>query len=245
MMKFEERVLKYEFELNDTDDQIIDYIRKNRHRINKLSIQKIASELYVVPNSIMRLCKKLGYTGFSQLKVLLQEEDNTVDQISKSRIPVNVIKTIELIDYDQLYDVAKKMKICKTVHFLGVGDSCSYCEMMVRHLRCLDKRAECYQNYHDIDFRTQHCDKNDMLFFISASGENKRLIDVAKKAKERGLITISVTHFNKNGLSQIVDIPLYFYGEQRQVNGYNVNDRTGLMILLRELSEVFWITYCV
>ena len=117
--------------------------------------------------------------------------------------------------------------------------------MMVRHLRCLDKRAECYQNYHDIDYTAQHCDKNDLLFIISASGSNKRLIEVAKTAKERNLVTVSVTHFSKNELSQIVDIPLYFYGEPRKVNGYNVDDRTGLMVLLRELSEIFWRTYCV
>ncbi|MBM6800560.1 MurR/RpiR family transcriptional regulator, partial [Coprobacillus cateniformis] len=145
MMKFEDRVLKYEFQLNDTDDEIIDYIRKNRHQINKLSIQKIASDLYTVPNSVMRLTKKLGYTGFSQLKVLIQQEENDENQIAKSQIPKNVIKTIELIDYDKLYDAAKKMKMCKTIHFLGVGDSLSYCEMMVRHVRCLDKRAEYYQ----------------------------------------------------------------------------------------------------
>ncbi len=244
-MKFEERVLKYEFELNDTDDEIIEYIRKNRNNISKISIQKIASDLYTVPNSIMRLSKKLGYTGFSQLKVLILEEEKDKDQIEKSRIPKNIIKTLELIDYDQLYDVAKKMKYCKIVHFLGVVDSYLYCEMMMRHLRCLDKRSECYQNYHDIDYATQHCDKNDLLFFISASGSNKRLIEAAKIAKERDLVTVSVTRFNKNELSQIVNVPLYFYGEPRQVNGYNVDDRTGLMVLLRELSEIFWRTYCV
>ncbi len=245
MMKFEERVLKHEFQLNDTDDEIIAYIRKNRYHIHKLSIQKVASDLYTVPNSVMRLAKKLGYNGFSELKVLIQQEDNSEEQISKAKIPTNVIKTIELINYDNLYEASKKMKTCKTIHFLGVGDSLSYCEMMVRHMRCIDKHAEYYQSYHDIDFQSRHCDKNDLLFIISASGENQRLIDVAKDAKERGVATISVTHFNKNGLSQVVDIPLYFYGEPRKVNGYNVNDRTGLMILLRELSEVFWRTYCV
>ena len=29
-MKFEERVLQQEFTLNDTDDLIVDYIRKNK-----------------------------------------------------------------------------------------------------------------------------------------------------------------------------------------------------------------------
>lgn len=244
-MKFEERVLKNEFQLNDTDEDIINYIRKNRSHIHQISIQMIANELYTVPNSIMRLSKKLGYTGFAQLKILLQEEDYKMNSIGKTKIPDNIMRTIELIDYDQLYDVEKKMKTCKTIYFLGVGDSGLYCEMMVKNLRCVNKKTECYTDYHEIDFLAQHCDKNDLLFFISASGENKRLVDIAKKARKRKIMTVSMTHFYKNSLSLNVDIPLYFYGEPQQINGYNVNDRTGLMIVLRELSELFWREHCV
>lgn len=244
-MNFDERVIKNEFKLNDTDDLIIDYIRKNKENIRQLSIQKIAKDLYTVPNSVMRLTKKLGYSGFSELKFSLQEETDHNNQHSKVKIPDNIYKTFELINYDLLYDTAQKMKTCKKIHFLGVGDSFSYCEMMVRHVRCLEKRAECYSSYHDIDFRTKHCDKNDIIIIISASGENERLINVAKNAKERGVFTISITHFSKNDLSQICDTALYYYGEPRKVNDYNVDDKTGLMILLRELSEVFWRTYCV
>ena len=64
-MKFEDRVLKYEFQLNDTDDEIIDYIRKNKQQINKLSIQKIASDLYTVPNSsTMSITKRIFRPNF-------------------------------------------------------------------------------------------------------------------------------------------------------------------------------------
>lgn len=108
------------------------------------------------------------------------------------------------------------MKICKTIHFLGVGDSLSYCEMIVRHVRYLNKCAEYYQSYHDIDFQSRHCDKSDLLFIISASGENQWLIEVDKDTQERKLITIEVTHFSKNGLSQVIDRLLYFYGESKK-----------------------------
>lgn len=81
-MKFEERVLQQEFTLNDTDDAIVDYIRKNRNRLDKLSIQKVAEELYLVPNAIMRLCKKLGYKGFAEMKFLIKSEDNVTTNIS-------------------------------------------------------------------------------------------------------------------------------------------------------------------
>lgn len=242
-MKFEERVLKQEFKLNDTDDEIIAFIRNNRHALNTLSIQDIANEVYSVPNAIMRLAKKLEYTGFSQMKIMIEQENEEVERDNK--IPQNVSKTIELINYDALLTVALKMKKCKTVYFLGVGDSIYYCEMMANNLRCINKKAEYYHNYHEIDYRVTHCDEQDVLVFISATGENERLINVAKGALERGVCVISVTHFNKNSLSKICSNALYFWGEERRLDGYNVTDRTGLMILLRELSEVFWREYCI
>ena len=43
-MNFEERVYEHELQLNETDDDIIDYIRKHKTDIAKLSIQKIAAD---------------------------------------------------------------------------------------------------------------------------------------------------------------------------------------------------------
>ena len=56
-MKFEERVQLNEDKLNDTDDQIVDYIRKNREGIGDISIQAMAEALYTVPNTIVRFAK--------------------------------------------------------------------------------------------------------------------------------------------------------------------------------------------
>lgn len=70
-MNFEERVYEHEWQLNETDDDIIDYIQKHKSDIMKLSIQKIAADLYIAPNAVMRLSKKLEYSGFSELKFSL------------------------------------------------------------------------------------------------------------------------------------------------------------------------------
>ena len=63
-MNFEERVLRHEDQLNETDDDIVAYIRSHRQEIMKLSIQKIAADLFIAPNAVMRLSKKLEYSGF-------------------------------------------------------------------------------------------------------------------------------------------------------------------------------------
>lgn len=243
-MKFEERVLQQEFTLNDTDDTIVDYIRKNRNRLDKLSIQKVAEELYLVPNAIMRLCKKLGYKGFAEMKFLIKSEDNVTTNIS-GLLSKNINKTMELINYKTLEEVAMKINNSKTCHFIGVGESLYFCEMMVNNLRCYDYRAEYYQTYREIEYRIEHCDEKDVLFIISASGENARLNNWIREAKLRGVFIVSISHFNENSLASLANIPLFYWGEEQKLNGYNVSDRSGMMIVLRELSEVFWRMYCV
>ena len=210
-MKFEERVLQQEFTLNDTDDLIVDYIRKNKANLEHLSIQKVAEDLYLVPNSIMRLCKKLGYKGFAEMKFLVNNEVSENLDIQKL-LSKNLYKSMELINYN---------------------------------LRCYDYRAEYYQTYREIEYRIKHCEEKDILFVISASGENGRLNNWVEEAKQNGIFVISVTHFNENRLGGLAHIPLYYWGDEQKLNGYNVADRTGMMMLLRELTEVFWRMYCV
>lgn len=246
-MRFEERVLYYEFQLNDTDDEVVNYIRKHKDNIKNISIQKIAEELYTVPNTVMRLCKKLGYKGYAELKVLLTQEvqEEKHNELLFDRIPQSITKTLNLIDYDKLMIVAEKMKKCETVHFIGIGDSRLDCELMVKNLMCQDKKAVSYIDYHDIDFRVGHCHEKDLLVFISMTGETERIIEVAQKAKKRNIEIVTITHFCENSLASLADIPLYFWGEQRKVNGYNVTDRLGIGLLLRQLSETFWRTYWI
>jgi DNA-binding MurR/RpiR family transcriptional regulator len=152
---------------------------------------------------------------------------------------------MELINYKTLEEVAAKIKNARTCHFIGVGESLYFCEMMVDNLRCYDYRAEYYQTYREIEYRIKHCEEKDILFVISASGENGRLNNWVEEAKQNGIFVISVTHFNENRLAGLAHIPLYYWGDEQKLNGYNVADRTGMMMLLRELTEVFWRMYCV
>jgi len=240
-MNFDDRLKKYEYKLNDTDDLIVEYIQENKETISSISIKDIANSLYVAPNAIMRLCKKLDYSGFSELKALLNVEDNSNNVV----IPYNISKTLSLIDKDILYNVAMKIKSCNKVYLFGVGDSTYYADMMCMNLKVLKKPAESFHYYLDIEYSVHNCLVDDLVIFICAKGNNERLIEYASEIKEKGTPIVLVTHFDDNDMSKLADFNLYFWGEERKVSGYDVSDRTGMMIVLRALSEVYWRTYCV
>lgn len=241
-MKFDDRILLYEYKLNDTDDMIIEYIKKDYNNVLNKSIQKIAEELFTVPNSIVRLSKKLGYKGFSELKYELKQQ---LDGEIKSEqnidvITYNINKTINLIDMENIDRVVKRIKTSRKVYVLGIGDSRFYCEMLVRNLRVVNIDVECFHYRHDMIFNSQKSTKNDLFIIISVSGESKDLIEAANIVKSNNSFIVSATHFQKNSLSNISDIKLYFWAPEVLVENYNVTDRIGIMILIRIISEKVW-----
>ncbi|MEH7514273.1 MurR/RpiR family transcriptional regulator [Gottfriedia acidiceleris] len=243
MLQFQERIQKYEYKLNDTDDQIVEFILNNKEEVVGFSIQYLASRLFTVPNTITRLSKKLGFDGFSQMKNSLKEEIFKQDVFTdEDSLTFNIHKTIGLIDQNKLALTTKLIQEARRVLFFGVGDTAPFCEMMIKNLKVVGKQAEYYFHRHDMLYELSRLEpkENNLLFLISLSGETAQVLDVAELAKQRGIKLISLTHFSKNSLQQIADVNLYCYSPNKKFNEYNITDKTPLLLVLRALSEFYW-----
>ena len=249
-MDFEQRVYDQEFKMNDTDDSVVEYLRKHRKGIQNLSIHKIAEDLFVSPTAVMRTSKKLGYSGFSELKFCLQAEDTptqikTAESHVLGKLPENIVRTVDVMDENMLHTMVDSMIGAKKILFAGIGDSVYFCELFGRSLRCLDRPVEYFQQIHDMEYAARRYTQGDMIIVISASGKPERLVALAQNAVQNGAVVYCMTNFGRNPLADVCMGQLCFWGEQRIVNGYNVTDRSGLMMLVRLLCEEFWKKFCV
>ena len=249
-MNFQQRMYEHEFQMNDTDDEIADYLLRNRGRLKDLSIQKIAADLFVAPNAIMRLSKKLGYSGFAELKFsLIREEpetgktDRTVGGDLMASLPENIARTLDVIDEAELQKAAEMIRAARCCILAGGGDSIPFCEILGKNLRCVDVTVQYFMHIHDMIYTVRHGEKDDVLLVISARGRNDRLLKLAETAHEKGMKVISLTHFDENPQAETADCRLYFWGRTQILNDYNITDRSGLMVLVRLLSETFWAKY--
>jgi DNA-binding MurR/RpiR family transcriptional regulator len=242
-MKFKERVLIYEDKLNDMDDQIVDYINNNREDFLSQSIQRTAEKLFTVPNTIVRFSKKLGYTGFADLKYSLKNEDRSIstrEGNTKFSIVKNINKTMELIDINMINKVAKKIIESNNIYCIGMGDSIYFCEMLTKNLRCVGKKSEFFLHRHDMIYNMEKCNNKDIVIVISVSGETKQLIEAVNIAKPRGAYIIALTHLSVNSISKLANSNLHFWAPEIRINNYNATDRVGIIIVTRMLVETVW-----
>lgn len=243
-MLFDERVKKYEYKFNDTEDIIIEYIRKHKPQVVKLSIKALANKFFTVPNTILRLSKKMGYDGFSELKNSLKAELSQSDYISyeneRQGYSLNIKKTLNLIDYEMLDRIVDHIHKARRIIFYGVGDTISICQIAVKELSLKNPNVTFCLHPHDMIYTLHTVTEHDILFLVSLSGETKSILEIAELAHSKNCQIVSLTHIQENSLEKLATYHLYCYSPTIKVNDFNVTDKTPLLLVLRALTEHYW-----
>lgn len=240
-MQFYERVKKHEHKFTDTEDMIIEYIRNNKGEVVKISIQSLADKFFTVPNTIVRLCKKMEYDGFSQLKNNLKDEIKEKNKEFNHGFESNIKKTLELIDYEKIDRVADIIRKSRSIIIYGIGQNIPLCEILAKEIRVCHNNVYYYSQRHEAIHDIRRLGEQDMFFALSLSGNTTDVIEAAKIAKAKGCKVVALTHVCENQLQQIADISLYFYSTTREVNGYDISDKVPIMIIMRAIIEQYWL----
>lgn len=184
--------------LTKSEEELLDFIDKNLDKMENYSVIKLCEEAYSSQATLNRLCKKLGFNGFSELKYAIKN-DLRLMKNSKNDYIHNAIFYIENINFDSVENILKILKQNKKILLYGLGASQITATYFQRQLLYLGFQAIVISEEKMIEFFDDF-----ILFIISSSGETLRVKHIAKAAKEQGKIIISITK-EESSLSKISD----------------------------------------
>lgn len=240
-MEFYERVKKHEHKFTDTEDMIIEYMINNKEEVVKSSIQSLADKFFTVPNTIVRLCKKMEYDGFSQLKNNLKNEMKSKNKALDSGFQSNILKTLEIIDYEKIKKVVDIMHKSRSIIVYGIGQNSNLCELFVKELRTAHENTNYYSQRDENLYNIEKLGEQDLFFVLSQRGKTKDVIEAAKLASSKGCKVVALTHICENELQDIADISLYCYSTSKKINGYDISDKVPMMMIMRAIIEQYWL----
>lgn len=207
---------KYET-LTKSEKKIAQYITNNKKAVIYGTMETIKKDIAVGDATIVRFSKKLGFSGFNDLKIDIAKDELTESNIDSSRdyyddIADHLISTIKdtasLIDSNDLGKAVELISNCRKLYLFGVGHSgetaLDFSKMLLRI--GLIVHAET-----DPHFQAQMAamlSKDDLVIGISLSGETRDTYSSLKMAKENGAKIISLTNNNLSSIAQISDITL-------------------------------------
>jgi DNA-binding MurR/RpiR family transcriptional regulator len=216
-------------ELPKAEKKAATYIIENPEDLKILNISQLAEASKSSTAAIVRLCKRLNFDGFQQLKIsvvintISQPEKNTFEDfkiekgvlvkeiiassIGKVNNAINLIPMV--ISEDSIKEAAMLINEAKQIQILGIGASGIVALDLMQKLQRIGIPAFYYP---DVDMQlTTTCNlgDNDICIGISYSGKNPSVIKAIKQAKKQKAKCITLSRFGSNKLSELGDVKLF------------------------------------
>jgi len=224
--------------LNVNEQNILNYILKNVNQLNQLNVRQIAKDNFTVPNSIIRVCKKLGYNGYLQFReVLLNSTIAQKTDIQTTPQIHNLNRTASMINLETLNITTRLLQICNCVNVFAFGLSRFVANEFLNRLMLIGKAG---QFFYDLDMACatiEKCKENEIAFLISLSGESPEIIQIANLAKLTPLTTISITNLSNNTISRLTNHNFYAIANELKYKNMDIANRLGLAYVCNTIFD--------
>lgn len=246
-MKLETLVEQNYHKLNQSDLTIWDYLRTHMESCRQYSIDQLADACHISHTSVLRFAKKLGLKGFSELKVILKWQQDTSggfgsDEMEKAmqdyQQTLEYLYTVDFSDLFALWDRAEK------IYVYGSGNVQQYAARDLRRtFFVVNKLLHTIEGEDELRRIASHVRENDIMLFISLSGNNDFMNQMAEQLKRQGRTIISITRVQSNRLIHLSDINIPFFTHCVQTGAEFEFWLTAQMFLINEFLILKYLEY--
>ncbi|QTA38325.1 MurR/RpiR family transcriptional regulator [Thermosipho ferrireducens] len=204
-------------QLKPAEQKIAKYIIKYPDDTIHHSISELAVLAGVGEATISRLCRKLGFKGFQDLKISLARElaapESDIFFESSNELITKLISTLsnlnKMLDEESIEAVVKKVVKSKRIIFFGVGSSGVIAEYGAVLFTRAGFPASFYTDPHMQIISAVSFGKNDVVFGISSSGNIRDTVKSMQISKSSGAYTVAITGGYKSRITEVVDTTIY------------------------------------
>lgn len=188
-----------------SEEKVARYIKENPLKAVNMSVQSLAKECFVVPSTVIKMAKKLGFSGFSELKITLAAEldkaaikglDSDVFSKNFKRYTEFVEELIEQasirLSEKLLNEAAQIISDASKVDIYSFGfDSIAGLDIYLKLVQ-IGKTTAHYENGYMQMISATYLGEKDAVIAISSTGSSKDLFDAVKQAIKSGAKVIIV-----------------------------------------------------
>ena len=211
-MRLEELINANYHRLNENDLYIWDYISHHRKECEQLSIEALAAKCHVSRSTILRFSQRLGLKGYAELKVYLRisNESNHHIQTGVELISHEYKSFIDEMQHKDFTSIVELISNAKNAYVYGTGSIQNDVAMEIkRSFIMVDKLFFNITSANESYIFADVINQDDVIIMVSYSGENKLVLDFARKLKAKSVPIISITAVKNNSLSHMADEALY------------------------------------
>ncbi|AMO82871.1 MAG: SIS domain-containing protein [Hafnia sp.] len=239
--------------LNPTERGIAEWLITKGNITKNTSLREVSLALEVSEPLVVKVAKKIGYSGFRELRRALvayfaslpyEKEEEITEQDNLNTVldkvfsnSIQALKEAQAVADTQVINAAAAL-IYKAKHvvLLGVGGSSSVCEDFEHKLLRIGVHSHTYSDFHLMLMVACQLTEEDVVIVISQSGDTRELLNAVEIAKQRRANIVCITNDNVSPLSQLSDLSIFSPAMSGPILGQNAVAR---IIQLNLLDTLF------
>lgn len=216
-------------EMSANEKKLADFVLENAPLIRDYSSQQIAGSVGVSQSSVVKFSQKLGYKGFTDLKLAIHEsvvkQGSNISVLRGKERSSNGSSSLrerlfhskcdalssvtDLNDDERIFAGACAIKQASRVELVGSGAAHLIAKDFAFKLMGLGKVCIAEGDTQMQLTGISALRSGDCLVIISASGQAPELVKIAKLAKKEGVVIVSLTSQSASPIRALADVRLF------------------------------------
>lgn len=217
-------------ELSGSEKKIADFILSNSALIRDYSSQHLAGSVGVSQSSVVKFSQKLGYRGFTDLKLAIHEavvisesqdighrknsnglqhnDESIFDRLLAAKQDA-LVGTMQLNDEARVLSAVEVLERSKRIQIVALGAGSLVARNFASVLLRLGKTVLSEMDTYNQLVSVAMLGKGDAAVIVTFSGQSNKMLQIAKHARKAGATVISLTNYSANPVRALADIELF------------------------------------
>ena len=237
-------------DMGRSERKVADWLFSHSGEVLPYSISDLASKCDSSEATIVRFSKRLGCSGYQELKIILAqekdkkviaptitEEDECYEIFEKvcNDAYMSLERTKKTLSAEAMTKAAKAISESGRIVLIGLGTSASVAEEASNKFLRAGCNSAAYADTHMQAIAVSQLNTGDALIGISQSGSSKDIVEAMKIARKRGATTISITSKERSPIARQSDILLLTDTEETRHSTLGLNSHMSRLVVIDAL----------
>ncbi len=237
-------------EMGKSEKKVADWLFSHSGENFSYSITEFAEKCDSSEATIVRFSRRLGFSGFGELKLSLAQEverkiispyvtesDSCYEIFEKlcNDTYLSLERTKKMLASESMAEAVRALSSARKIVLVGLGSSATAAAEAANKLLRAGCNASSYADTHMQAIAVSQLTESDVLIGVSQSGSSKDVVECLKIAKSRGVTTICVTGKEKSPLTRQSDIALVTDTEEVRHGYLGLNSHLSRTLLMDAL----------
>ena len=206
----QKEIIRDQSNFSNAEKEVNAFVQANPESISSLSVRELAKKTNTTATTVMRYCRKIGYSGFEEFKFNIGNELKDLDydefEISVEEDSLHVVNkirklyvdtvdnTLRQLSLQQLDRIVDRFETVPSIDFIVYDQSAALAEYAAHYYSFLGKICRIYTSIDEQILFAMNADPKDHLVIsISRSGATDRLLKVLKILRKNRIYSVLIT----------------------------------------------------